>query len=70
MTYDPVNDRKRGAILLTEPVPVEPGSSGVRIKLKCDMLLEGFRPRRIVRFYPPTWNVVALPREEQFFGRD
>lgn len=70
MTYDPVNDRKGGNILDIKKIPVEPGSSGVRIRVQCDMLLEGFRPRRIVRFYPATWRVVALPREEQFFGRE
>jgi hypothetical protein len=70
MTYDPVNDRKGGTILDIKKVPVEPGSSGVRIRVQCDMLLEGFRPRRIVRFYPAAWKVVALPREEQFFGRE
>ncbi|OYW26280.1 MAG: hypothetical protein B7Z47_07760, partial [Chthoniobacter sp. 12-60-6] len=70
MTYDPVNDRKGGNILCIEQVPVEPGSSGVQIKVKCGMLLEGYRPRRIVRFYPATWKVEALPREEQFFGRE
>lgn len=70
MTYDPVNDRKGGNILNVKKVPVEPGSSGVRIRVQCDMLLEGYRPRRIVRFYPATWKVVALPREEQFFGRE
>lgn len=70
MTYDPVNDRKGGNILNIDRVPAEPGSSGVRIRVKCGMLLEGFRPRRIVRFYPATWKVIALPREEQFFGRE
>ncbi|MCB1063622.1 MAG: hypothetical protein KDN20_11955 [Verrucomicrobiae bacterium] len=70
MTYDPVNDRKGGNILDIKKIPVEPGSSGVQIKVKCDMLLEGFRPRRIVRFFPATWKVEALPREEQFFGRE
>ncbi len=70
MTYDPVNDRKGGLVLDVKKVPVEPGSSGVRIRVQCDMLLEGFRPRRIVRFYAPTWKVVSLPREEQFFGRE
>jgi hypothetical protein len=70
MTYDPVNDRKGGNILKIATVPVEPGSSGVQILVKCDMLLEGFRPRRIVRFYPASWKVIALPREEQFFGRE
>jgi len=70
MTYDPVNDRKGGNILEIKKIPVEPGGAGVQIRVKCDMLLEGFRPRRIVRFYPATWKVVALPREEQFIGRE
>jgi hypothetical protein len=70
MTYDPVNDRKGGNILKIEKTPLEPGSSGVQIQVKCCQLLEGFRPGRIVRFYPATWKVVALPREEQFHGRE
>ena len=70
MTYDPVNDRKGGNILDIKKIPAEPGGSGVQIRVKCDMLLEGFRPRRIVRFYPATWKVIALPREEQFQGRE
>ncbi|QDV22734.1 hypothetical protein Q31a_10200 [Aureliella helgolandensis] len=70
MTYDPVNDRKGGNILSITQGCAEPGSSGIQIKVKCGMLLEGFRPRRIVRFYPATWKVQALPREEQFFGRE
>ena len=70
MTHDPVNDRKGGNILDIKKIPAEPGGSGVQIRVKCDMLLEGFRPRRIVRFYPATWKVTALPREEQFEGRE
>lgn len=70
MTYDPVNDRKGAAILAVNKVPLELGGSGVQMQVKVDMMLEGFRPRRIVRFYPPTWKVVALPREEQFQGRE
>lgn len=69
-TYDPVNDRKGCAVLEVKRIAIEPGSSGVQVRLKCDMLLEGFRPRRIVRFYPSTWKVIALPREEQYFGRE
>lgn len=68
MTYDPVNDRKGGNILNIKQVPIRPGSSGIQIQVKCDMLLEGYRPKRIVRFYPATWKVNALPREEQFHG--
>jgi hypothetical protein len=70
MTYDPENDRKGGNILDVKKIAVEPGSSGVQIRVKCDMLLEGFRPRRIVRFYPATWKVTGLPREEKFEGRE
>lgn len=70
LTYDPVNDRKGGNILEIKKIPVEPGSSGVQIRVKCGMLLEGYRPRRIVRFFPATWKVIALPREEEFVGRD
>jgi hypothetical protein len=70
MTYDPVNDRKGGPIIEIKRIPIEPGSSGVQIKVKCDLMLEGFRPRRIVRFYPSTWKVIALPREEEFFGSE
>jgi len=70
MTYDPVNDRKRGSILSIKQIPAQPGSSGIQMQMKCDLLLEGFRPKKVVRFYPATWKVVALPREEQFFGRE
>lgn len=69
-TYDPVNDRKSGKILDVTKVALEPGSSGVQIRLKMDLLLEGYRPKRIVRFYPASWKVIALPREEQFHGRE
>jgi len=70
MTYDPINDRKGGNILDIKQILIEPGSSGVQIRVKCDMLLEGYRPRRIVRFYPATWKVLALPKEEEFHGRE
>jgi hypothetical protein len=70
MTYDPLNDRKGGNILHIGTVPLEPGSGGVRIQVKCGMMLEGYRPKRIVRFFPATWKVDALPREEEFSGRE
>ncbi|MCR9115656.1 MAG: hypothetical protein NXI22_01750 [bacterium] len=69
-TYDPVNDRKHGSILSVKTIPVEPGSSGVQAEIRPDLLLEGFRPGRIVRVYPPGFTMVALPKEEEFFGRD
>ena len=70
MTYDPVNDRKGGNIIEFGKVPVAPGCSGVQIKVKCGLLLEGYRPKRVVRFYPATWKVEALPQEERFEGRE
>ena len=69
-TYDPVNDRKRGPILEVNRVPEAPGSSGVQIKIRPDLMLEGYRPDRIVRVYPSAWPVIALPLEQQYFGRD
>jgi hypothetical protein len=70
MAYDPVNDRKTGSVLEVKKVPVEPGGSGVQMKIKMDMMLEGYRPKRIVRFYPETWKVIALPKEEEYFGKE
>ena len=70
MTYDPVNDSKRAAVLEVKKVPTAHGSAGVEVKLKLDMMLEGYRPKRVVRFYPPTWKVIALPKEHEFQGRE
>jgi hypothetical protein len=70
MTYDPVNDRKGGNIVAFNKIPVSPGCSGVQITVKCGMMLEGYRPRRVVRFYPATWKVESLPLEERFEGRE
>ena len=70
LTYDPVNDCKGGNIIEFGKVPVAPGCSGVQINVKCGMLLEGYRPKRVVRFYPATWKVEALPQEERFEGRE
>ena len=70
MTYDPVNDRKGAGIMEFKKVPLEYGSSGYQLKVKCDMMLEGYRPKRVVRFFPPSWKVKELPREEKFEGRE
>ena len=68
-TYDPVNDRKSGPIREVKQVSTAQGSSGIQIRVQPDLLLEGFRPKRIVRVYPNGWPVIALPSEEQLFGR-
>jgi len=70
MTYDPVNDRKRGPVLEVNAVEQVPGCSGVQVKIRPDLLLEGFRPDHLVRVYPGSWPVIALPREERYFGRE
>ncbi|MBB5032346.1 hypothetical protein [Prosthecobacter vanneervenii] len=70
MTYDPVNDRKTGGIIEVKKIPMSPGCSGVQMKIRMDMMLEGYRPRRVVRFYPETWKVIALPKEEEYFGKE
>ena len=70
MTYDPVNDRKGVGIMELKKIPLEYGSSGYQLKVKCDMMLEGFRPKRFIRFYMPSWRVRDLPREEKLEGRE
>jgi len=62
--YDQVNDKKGGPILSVDQVEKKPGSSGVQIRVQPSLLLEGFRPGRIVRIFPSGWQVVALPEEE------
>ena len=66
LMYDPLNDRHGGNILKTEKLPPRPGDSGVRIQVQCDILLEGYRPRRIVRFFPAAWPAKFPPLEERF----
>lgn len=70
MTYDPINDRKGGNILERTAIPAGQGSSGIQLKVKCSMLLEGYRPKRIVVVQPATWVYRTLPIEEQLFGRE
>ncbi|MEO8272236.1 MAG: hypothetical protein ABI557_21170 [Aureliella sp.] len=40
------------------------GSSGIQIQMNIDLVLEGFRPGRIVRIRAMNWPTDALPREE------
>jgi len=34
------------------------------------MLLDGFRPTKIVRYYPASWPFITIPMEESAFGRE
>lgn len=65
--YDPINDVKLAPILEMKSVPVVTGSSGWQITCRPDLMLEGFRARRVVRLYAGIWGVVDLPREEKLF---
>ena len=47
---------------------VAPGSSGIQIRMKVDLIVEGFRPGKIVRIRPMNWPDDAVPREEYTGG--
>jgi len=66
-SYDQGSDRMRAEILEIQRVSPGSGNSGVRIKFKPTALLEGFRPKRIVRLFAPKWKVDALPKEERIY---
>jgi hypothetical protein len=60
------HDKKGGPRVALEQIPdPPPGSSGIRLKIRCDELLEGFRPARIVRVRPHSWPAPKLPPEER-----
>ncbi|PQO45715.1 hypothetical protein C5Y93_12350 [Blastopirellula marina] len=63
-SYDQVNDRKPGPIVAVREVEKAPGSSGIQIQVQPQLLLEGFRPGRIVRIFPSGWPLVTIPQEE------
>lgn len=66
-SYDQVNDRKRGPLLKMVEVPKKPGSSGVQIQFQPELLLEGFRPGRIIRILPEGWPLISIPLEERLW---
>jgi len=65
-TYWPDHDGMEGRIESVERAEGKPpaGSSGIRIKFSMDLVLEGFRPGRIVRIRPNNWPRVKPPKEE------
>ena len=44
------------------------GSSGIQVRFKTDLILEGIRPRRVIRICPGSWPQVQIPREEYLGG--
>lgn len=67
-TWDQINDRKGGTVTNIEQVEMSPGNSGIRITFKASLLLEGFRPGRVIRLWPGKWKVDDLPREEKLYN--
>jgi hypothetical protein len=68
--YDQINDRMYCEVLEIRTVPIAPGSSGLQLVIKPENLLEGFRPRRIVRLLPDKWPLDDLPWEEMLWPAD
>ena len=68
--YDQINDRMYGEVVEIRTVPAAPGSSGQQLVLKPMNLLEGFRPRRILRLLPESWPLDDLPWEEMLWPQD
>jgi hypothetical protein len=66
-TWDQINDRKAGPLIEVQSIAAGPGNSGVRVRFKPAVLLEGFRPKRIIRIWCSKWKVDDLPREERLY---
>ena len=64
--YGPAHMASKGSILEVANVAGEVplGSSGRQVRFETDLIIEGIRPRRIIRLRPASWPLVNLPREE------
>ncbi|MCR9198246.1 MAG: hypothetical protein NXI04_06355 [Planctomycetaceae bacterium] len=71
-TWWPDHDGMDGTILTVERrrKRVPTGSSGIRLRFQVPLVLEGFRPGRIVRLRPAGWPNVKPPFEERVRGLD
>lgn len=69
-TWWPNHDGMDGQIATIQMSEQKPpfGSSGIQIQLDMDLILEGFRPGRVVRIRPHSWPSVKPPVEEQVKG--
>jgi len=69
--YGPRHMASRGSVLevtrLEGKAPL--GSSGIQVRFKTDLILEGIRPGRVVRLCPGSWPQVQIPREEYLGGK-
>ena len=68
--YGPRHMASRGSVLevkkLQGKAPM--GSSGIQVRFKTDLILEGIRPGRVIRICPGSWPQVQIPREEYLGG--
>ena len=68
--YGPRHMASRGSVLevkkLQGKAPL--GSSGIQVRFKTDLILEGIRPGRVIRICPGNWPQVQIPREEYLGG--
>ncbi len=66
-TWWPDHDGMDGRIVAVNRVDENPpvGSSGIQIEFNVPLILEGFRPGRIVRVRPHNWPNVKPPVEER-----
>jgi len=66
-TWWPDHDGMDGRIISVQKADAEPpsGSSGIQIQFEVPLILEGFRPGRIVRIRPQNWPNVKPPVEER-----
>ena len=69
-TYWKDHDGMEGKIESVEFLEGEPqfGSSGIQVLFSMNLILEGFRPGRIVRVRPGTWPRAKPPYEENIKG--
>ncbi len=69
-TWWPDHDGMEGALVkvsrLEGPLPF--GCSGMQVRFEVDLVLEGFRPGRIVKIRPTSWPKVKPPYEELIKG--
>lgn len=64
--YGPAHMASKGTIReITKASGDTPlGSSGIQVRFETDLIIEGIRPRRVVRIRPTSWPQVQVPREE------
>jgi hypothetical protein len=65
-TYSQSDDNQGGAVVEVKQLENPPaGSSGIQLRVRVPLILEGYRPGRIVRVRPSDWPSVKLPPEER-----